>query len=52
MFAWIAGVRQANVLDLNKELSQQITDREQLASELEGLEKQAEHHVEKQLVAN
>ena len=50
LFAWIAGVRQANVLDLNKELSQQINDKEQLASELEGLKNKLEHHVEKQLV--
>ena len=50
LFAWIAGVRQANVLDLNKELSQQITDKEQLARELEELKNRLEHHVEKQLV--
>jgi GAF domain-containing protein len=49
-FAWIAGVRQANVLDLNKELSQQISGKEQLANELEGLKNRLEHHVEKQLV--
>jgi len=50
LFACIAGIRQANVLDLNKELNQQISDKEQLANELEMLKNKLELHVEKQLV--
>jgi GAF domain-containing protein len=49
-FAWIAGVRQANVLDLNKELITQISDKERLADELGSLKNKLEHHAEKQLV--
>jgi len=49
-FAWIAGVRQANVLDLNQELTAQISDKERIADELESLKNKLEHHVEKQLV--
>ena len=49
-FAWIAGVRQANMLDLNQELTAQISDKERMANELESLKNKLEHHVDKQLV--
>jgi GAF domain-containing protein len=50
LFAMIAGMRQANVLDLNNELTQQISDKERLANELEALKNKLELSVEKQLV--
>ncbi len=46
-FAWIAGVRQANMLDLNLELTAQISDKERMANELESLKNKLEHHVRK-----
>lgn len=50
LFAYIAGVRQANVLNLNLELTRQIADKEHLADELGALKNKLEHYVEKQLV--
>ncbi len=50
LFAMIAGMRQANVLDLNNELTQQVSDKEGLTNELEALKNKLELSVEKQLV--
>ena len=50
IFALVGGIRQARVLQLNKELNTHVIEQKQLSDQLTGLKEKLEYSVEKQLV--
>jgi GAF domain-containing protein len=50
LFALFAGLRQASVIELNRELRRRYAERSQLVNQLQAVRTQLEQHVEKQIV--